>query len=149
MAEPDLSGHIGLGAREHLLEELAQLDEQRARVAREQGRLMLQAARAWAVESGVDEPSTRQRNGTLVETLVELEGEMRLLVIGKRGETAHQDSGHLGSNLVRTARSRLEPRWPLSWWAVSPRLPITSRRTSSSSSTRVSNRVPLRWRMAG
>ncbi len=109
MAEPDLSGHIGLGAREHLLEELAQLDEQRARVAREQGRLMLQAARARAVESGVDEPSTRQRNGTLVETLVELEGEMRLLVIGKRGETAHQDSGHLGSNLERVVRTLHRP----------------------------------------
>src|SRR5690554_8153843 len=44
VAEPDLSGHIGLGAREHLLEELAQLDEQRAKVAQEQGRLMLQAS---------------------------------------------------------------------------------------------------------
>jgi len=31
-AEPDLSGNIGLGAREHLLEELSHLDEQRAKV---------------------------------------------------------------------------------------------------------------------
>ncbi|WP_299311458.1 universal stress protein [uncultured Halomonas sp.] len=108
-AEADLSGHIGLGAREHLLEELAQLDERRARVAREQGRLMLEAARERAIEGGVAEPGTRQRNGTLVETLEELQEEMRLLVIGKRGERAHQDSGHLGSNLERVVRSLRRP----------------------------------------
>src|SRR5690554_3425259 len=70
---------------------------------------MLQAARERAVESGVAEPAIRQRNGTLVETLVELEGEIRLLVIGKRGETAHQDSGHLGSNLERAVRALHRP----------------------------------------
>ncbi|QTF91942.1 universal stress protein [Halomonas sp. BM-2019] len=108
-AETDLSGHIGLGAREHLLEELAHLDERRAKVAQEQGRLMLKAGRERAIEGGIAEPATRQRNGTLVETLEELEQEMRLLVIGKRGETAHQDSGHLGSNLERVVRSLHRP----------------------------------------
>ena len=41
----DLSGAIGLGSREHLLEELASLDQQRHKLAMEQGRLMLEAAR--------------------------------------------------------------------------------------------------------
>ncbi|MBB3189557.1 universal stress protein [Halomonas cerina] len=108
-AEADLSGNIGLGSREHLLEELAHLDEQRAKVAQEQGRLMLKAASERAVEAGVVEPRTRQRNGTLVETLSELEDETRLVVLGKRGETAHQDSGHLGSNLERVVRSLHRP----------------------------------------
>ncbi|SDN65004.1 Nucleotide-binding universal stress protein, UspA family [Halomonas shengliensis] len=108
-AEADLSGNIGLGAREHLLEELSQLEEKRARVAQEQGRLMLKAARERAVEKGVAEPAGRQRNGTLVETLEELADEIRLLVVGKRGETAHQDSGHLGSNLERVVRSLHRP----------------------------------------
>ena len=36
-ASADLSGNIGLGSREHLLEELATLDAQRARLALEQG----------------------------------------------------------------------------------------------------------------
>lgn len=108
-AETDLSGHIGLGSREHLLEELAQLDERRAKVAQEQGRLMLKAATERATQAGVTAPATRQRNGTLVETVVELEEEMRLLVIGKRGETAHQDSGHLGSNLERVVRTLKRP----------------------------------------
>ncbi|MBF7053014.1 universal stress protein [Halomonas sp. KAO] len=108
-AETDLSGNLGLGAREHLLEELAQLEEKRAKVAQEQGRLMLKAARERAVEGGVSDPGIRQRNGTLVETLEELQEEIRLLVVGKRGETAHQDSGHLGSNLERVVRSLHRP----------------------------------------
>ncbi|NWN83718.1 MAG: universal stress protein, partial [Halomonas sp.] len=73
VAETDLSGNIGLGSREHLLEELAQLEEKRAKVTQERGRLMLKAARERAVEGGVDEPAGRHRNGTLVETLEELQ----------------------------------------------------------------------------
>ncbi|MGO2131355.1 MAG: universal stress protein [Halomonas sp.] len=107
--ETDLSGNIGFGAREQLLEELAQLDEKRGRIAQEQGRLMLKAAQERALAGGVSDPSTRQRNGTLVETLEELEDEMRLLVIGKRGKTAHKDSDHLGSNLERVVRSLHRP----------------------------------------
>ncbi|WP_027961374.1 universal stress protein [Halomonas halodenitrificans] len=109
VAETDLSGNIGLGSREHLLEELAQLEEKRAKVTQERGRLMLKAARERAVEGGVDEPAGRHRNGTLVETLEELQDEIRLLVVGKRGETAHQDSGHLGSNLERVVRGFHRP----------------------------------------
>ncbi|SFU44038.1 universal stress protein [Halomonas korlensis] len=108
-AEADLSGNIGLGSREHLLEELSQLDEQRAKVAQEQGRLMLKAAKERAMEKGVADPATRQRNGTLVETLEELERDIRLLVVGKRGETAHQASEHLGSNLERVVRTLHRP----------------------------------------
>ncbi|NVN56788.1 universal stress protein [bacterium Scap17] len=105
----DLSGSIGLGAREHLLEELATLDEQRGRIAQEQGRLMLEAAYKRAVQAGITEPRPRQRNGELVETLEELEDEIRLLVIGKRGEGAEQASEHLGSNLERVIRSLHRP----------------------------------------
>ncbi|EPC01156.1 universal stress protein A [Litchfieldella anticariensis FP35 = DSM 16096] len=108
-AEADLSGNIGLGSREHLLEELASLDEKRAKLAQEQGRLMLDAAKSRAIEDGISEPGIRQRNGELVETLSELENDIRLLVIGKRGEMAHQASEHLGSNLERVVRSLHRP----------------------------------------
>ncbi|GAA5175988.1 MULTISPECIES: universal stress protein [Halomonadaceae] len=105
----DLSGNIGLGSREHLLDELAQLDERRAKVAQQQGRLMLDEARQRAQQEGVAEPQTRQRNGELVETLSELSGDIRLLVLGKRGESAHRASEHLGSNLERVVRAMHRP----------------------------------------
>ncbi len=107
--ERDLSGNLRFGAREHLMEELSTLDEQRARINREQGRLMLEAAQARAVEKGVTDPAVRQLNGTLVETLVGLENETRLVVVGKRGETAHQASHHLGANLERVVREMHRP----------------------------------------
>lgn len=107
--EQNLSGNLRFGARERLMKELSELDEQRAKVNREQGKLMLEAAKTRAVEGEVNDPITRQLNGTLVETLVELEKDVRLLVIGKRGETAHQASGHLGSNLERVVREMHRP----------------------------------------
>lgn len=107
--EGNLSGNIGLGSREHLLEELAMLDERRAKIAQEQGRTMLEAARERAIEDGIAEPHTRQRNGELVETLSELENEMRLLVLGKRGESTHLTSEHLGFNLERVVRALHRP----------------------------------------
>ncbi len=90
VAEPDLTGHLGLGTREHLLEQLSDIEEQRGKLARQQGRLMLDAAKARVEAAGFAEPPCMQRNGTLVDTLAEHEKEIRLLVLGKRGETAHQ-----------------------------------------------------------
>ena len=107
--DANLSGNLRFGARERLMKELSDLDEQRAKVNREQGKLMLDAARERAIADGVSEPEMRQRNGTLVETLVELEKDVRLLVLGKRGESAEKASGHLGSNLERLVREMHRP----------------------------------------
>ena len=106
---PDLAGNLGLGTREHLLEELANVDEQRAKIAREQGRLLLEAAKTRAEKAGVAELESVQRNGTLIETLADQEQALRLLVIGKRGETTHLANGHVGANLERVAREMHRP----------------------------------------
>ncbi|MBE0462459.1 MAG: universal stress protein [Halomonadaceae bacterium] len=108
-SEQDLSGNLHFGAREHLMEELSALDEQRAKVNREQGKLMLEAAQKRTKAKDISDSTTRQLNGTLVETLVALEKDIRLLVVGKRGETAHQASGHLGANLERVVREMHRP----------------------------------------
>ncbi|WP_106478854.1 universal stress protein [Phytohalomonas tamaricis] len=107
--ESDLSGNIGLGSREHLLEELAQLDEQHGKLARQHGQLMLEDVRQRAEEKGCNAPQVRQRHGGLVEALAELEDEIRLLVLGKRGEAAATASEHLGSNLERVIRAVHKP----------------------------------------
>lgn len=105
----DPRGNIGLGSREHLLEELASLDEQRGKLAQEHGRLMLSAARERAEAAGIAEVETRQRNGELVEALVEIEEESRLVVLGKRGESAEVAPEHMGSNLERVIRGLHRP----------------------------------------
>ncbi|NEX14929.1 MAG: universal stress protein UspA, partial [Prosthecochloris sp.] len=76
----DLSGNIGLGSREHLLDELVSLDEQRGRLALEHGKHMLEAAKIRAEEHGAKDLSKLQRHGNLLETLQELESDTRLLV---------------------------------------------------------------------
>lgn len=105
----DLSGNIGLGSREHLLEELANLDEKRARLMREQGQLMLESALERARADGVAEPVSRQRHGDLVDTLQELEPEIRLLVMGRQGEEADSLGRHVGTHLESVVRTMHRP----------------------------------------
>lgn len=105
----DLSGNIGLGSREHLLQELAELDEKRGKLALEQGWLMLNEAKARAMADGVVSPTSRQRHGELVDTLRELEGEIRLLVIGRQGEHGDSAGEHIGSHLENVVRTLHRP----------------------------------------
>lgn len=109
-SEPvDLSGNIGLGARTALLEELAELDAQNAKVAQKRGRLLLEEAKARLQAAGVSNVETKLRNGDLVDTVLEFEASADLIVIGKRGEGADFAKGHLGSNLERVIRSTHKP----------------------------------------
>jgi len=105
----DLSGNLGLGSREALLQELAELDEKRGRVALEQGRLMLDAARARAIADGVPAPTSRQRHGELVDTLIEFQDDIRLLVMGRQGEHGDSAGEHIGSHLENVVRTLHRP----------------------------------------
>lgn len=105
---PDTSGAIGLGSREHLLEALARLDEQRARLARADGEALLAEALQRLHERGVaTAPTTLQRHDYLADTLRELEAELGVLVIGKRGD--HSGSLGIGSQLETVVRMLHKP----------------------------------------
>ncbi|MFP5375128.1 MAG: universal stress protein [Gammaproteobacteria bacterium] len=105
----DLSGNLALGARETLLLELAEVDAQRSRLAQERGRALLDEVRRLAGEQGATDASGLLRHGGLVDTLVELEPEVRLFVLGKRGEHADFARGHLGGDLERVVRAVHRP----------------------------------------
>lgn len=105
----DLSGSIGLGTQESLLEELASIDEKRSRLSQESGRLLIEDAKKRAATKGVVNAEGRQRHGELVEALRELEEQARLYVLGRRGETAQQAPEHLGSSLERAVRALHRP----------------------------------------
>lgn len=105
----DFSGNIGLDSRESLLLELATLDEKRSKLALEQGRLMLEAAKARAVADGVAAPTSRQRHGELVDTLLEFESDIRLLVMGRQGEHGDSAAEHVGSQLENVVRTLHRP----------------------------------------
>lgn len=110
-APADLSGALALGARRTLLEKLAAHDAQRAALAQERGRALLDDARARLIASADLEVRARLRHGDPVEAFEEIEREagVRLLVIGKRGEDASPAMAHLGSNLDRLVRAAERP----------------------------------------
>ena len=105
----DLSGSLGLGEQESLLSELSALDEKRATLSQQRGRLLLQQARQLAAGGGAEDIDVRLRYGGLVDTLIELEDDVRLFVVGKRGEHADFAKGHLGREVERLMREAHRP----------------------------------------
>ncbi|MGY0561110.1 universal stress protein [Luteimonas sp. A277] len=105
----DHSGSLDLGVKSKLLEELAEMDETRSRLAQQGGRLLMRQLDALAREGHGLEAITTLRNGSLVDTLTGLEDRVRLFVIGKRGEHADFAKGHLGSQLERVVRAVHRP----------------------------------------
>ncbi|WP_108125057.1 universal stress protein [Saccharospirillum mangrovi] len=105
----DYSGTIGLGSRETLMQELTDIEAERSRLLLEQGKLMLSAARDRLQQAGVAEPQLKQRHGGLTESLIELEDDIRVLVLGIRGEERGDDDRHLGGHLESILRSLHKP----------------------------------------
>ncbi|MBE0508556.1 MAG: universal stress protein [Marinospirillum sp.] len=104
-AKTDLSGNIGLGSRTHLMEELADLDIQRSKLALEQGRLQLDEARKRVEPLGVKSPELLQRHGHFVEALQDLQEDTRVLVLGRQGEDHESGLREIGGNLERVIRT--------------------------------------------
>lgn len=106
----DYSGAIGLGAQESLLQELSELDEKRSKLATESGRRLLAAARERAEAAGVGRHDARLRHGELVDSVLEVETEARLFVLGehRRAEASH-GRVHLDHHVERVIRSVKRP----------------------------------------
>lgn len=105
----NLSGNIGLGARSSLLEELADLDAQKAKLAQKRGRAILEDGHARLSAAGAEIGGEHLRQGDLLEAVSEMETDVDFLVIGKRGEGTDFAKGHLGSNLERVVRASHSP----------------------------------------
>jgi len=101
----DYSGSIGIDAQESLLSNLSDQDASRSKAAREQGRIFLNRLRERAIVAGVATPDVRQRHGALEQTLVEQQQGVRLIVLGRRGESAETTRRDLGRNVERVVRA--------------------------------------------
>lgn len=109
LTHADRSGRLGVDTGEHLLRELVTLDEQRNRVARESGRVLLDDAANRVRAAGIAEVYQRLETGELAEQLRDHEGSARLIVMGKGGEATDRDVSHLGRNLERVIRASHKP----------------------------------------
>ncbi len=110
-AAGNMNGNIGLGTREHLLEELAELDNKRSKLMLEQGRLMLAEVRKQVEAAGVpsEQISQLQRHDSLIDTLLEGEATTRLLVMGRQGESHDSAVNTVGSHLENVTRTLQKP----------------------------------------
>jgi len=78
----DVGGGLWLGAQESLLRELSELDEKRAAVEQERGKQVLELALERARAHGLTRLDSRQYRGDLIDTLLDVESDTRLFVLG-------------------------------------------------------------------
>ncbi|AOU64476.1 universal stress protein [Legionella pneumophila] len=104
ISRANLSGNLESDSREKLLEELAKLDEQRNKIALEHGKHLLEDVKKRALTKGVKDVFCLQRHERLLETVVALETEISLLVIGRQGEQTQAYPTQIGSQLETTIR---------------------------------------------
>ncbi|HIF50928.1 MAG TPA: universal stress protein [Thiotrichaceae bacterium] len=105
----NLSGSFGIDGREHLLEEMIDLEHTQGKLRIQLGKSILEAAKKRVVEDGIAEPIISLQHGSLIESLIELEDSIRVLVIGARGKIHEGQSDQIGAKLSSMIRSLHRP----------------------------------------
>ena len=108
-AVSDFSGALGLGTSEDLLNELAEVEKSHSRLQIKKGELMLNASKERLIANGIEQVDVRQRHGSLSESLIELEEQIKFLVIGIRGEEHDDSDGGIGRQLETVIRAMHKP----------------------------------------
>ncbi len=97
----NLSGNIGLGSKDDLLEELAneEMNESKQLIAK--GKAVLKEMEEYVKSQNLTNYTTLQKHGTLYETLDELSSDLRIAIIGLKGESSSNIGSHI-EELIRT-----------------------------------------------
>jgi nucleotide-binding universal stress UspA family protein len=105
--EADLSGSIGLGAKEELLAEFVETEHQQNKLLQRRGKIILDAGAARVKRNGVVKIDQCLRKGKLIENIMDLKEKVSIVVLGKYGEK-HQHTqnksgvGHKVESIIRT-----------------------------------------------
>jgi nucleotide-binding universal stress UspA family protein len=103
------SGNLTPNMREHLSKTLADDEQKESKALIAAGKEMLAKAKARIDGQALKEVITRQRHGGVAEAIKDLEDDIRVLVIGVRGEDHEQDENHIGAQIEETIRSLHRP----------------------------------------
>lgn len=104
-AHTDLSGNIGLGARDDLLESLIDEEQDESKKAIAKGKTMLLNLKERALTQGVKEVKIVQKHGELYETIAPHKEEIRLLILGLRGRDHEGNVHSVGSQVEELIRT--------------------------------------------
>ena len=105
----NLSGNIGLGSQEHLMEEIISLEQQQSKLKLQQGKLILKAAADHIEKKAVFDATSTQRHGDLIEAVIDLESDIRVLVLGLRGQVHDNKENQIGAKLEAVIRALHKP----------------------------------------
>ncbi|MDF1646178.1 MAG: universal stress protein [Legionellaceae bacterium] len=105
VSHTNLTGAIGLGSREKLLEALSVLDEQRNKIAFQHGKQLLEEAYQRVIAGGIKEARSLQRHGSLMDGLLALEHDIKLIVMGRKGEKTQSRTSQVGGQLETIIRT--------------------------------------------
>lgn len=108
-APQDLSGAIGLGSRETLLKELVELEERKGKIELEHGQILLREAKNYLLEKFSIDAQSFQRHGSVLETIMGMEDDIRVLVMGKHGNETVHDSSKIGTHIENVVRALHKP----------------------------------------
>ena len=106
----DLSGAIGMNSRQYLLDELSQLDEQRAKVVNSYSSALVQDAKSH-IESNFEDIDVHiyQRRGKLLPAIEHFKEHNYAIVMGRRGEDHKHSRINIGSQIETVARASSVP----------------------------------------
>ena len=102
----DWSGAIGINSREFLLEELTQIDEQRAKVVNRYSNALIDDAKRY-IKTGYPDTAilAYQRHGKLLPAIEHFGEVNRIIVMGRRGEDHKNNHLDIGSQIETVARA--------------------------------------------
>lgn len=107
--ESNLSGNIGLGSRDELLETLSSEDEKESKELIAIGRKILESLKSRAIESKVSDIEIAQRHGSLYQNLIELQNQIRILILGLKGRDSEGKNLTIGQSVEDIIRSLKVP----------------------------------------
>lgn len=105
----NLSGSLGLGGREVLLEEIVRLEEAKARIETKHGEVLLEETKKYLQTHFDISPTVFQRHGNLLETIVGIEDSFRVLIMGKYGQETQKLSDKIGTQIENVVRAIHKP----------------------------------------
>ncbi len=74
-----------------------------------QGKLILQAATEHVEKKGITDSISTQRHGDLIEAVIDLENDIRVLVLGLRGQVHESQENQIGAKLEAVIRALHRP----------------------------------------
>lgn len=97
----NLSGNIGLGSKDDLLDELANEEMNESKQLITKGKAVLKEMEEYVKSQGLENCIILQKHGTLYETLDELSTDLKIAIIGLKGESGSKIGSHI-EELIRT-----------------------------------------------